>query len=248
MRIESYQDKLQRRQYEESGGYHRLFLERPWHPMGLRYILALRLLRDVEGQRCLDCGGGDGAMATLLADRGARAVVADPLRAALIWAEVDGRLDNIQAATLMPFENKSFEAVAMLDVLEHIPSSGEGLILEEVFRLLTDQGRLVISVPSIKNPNPVGGKHYRHYSLGDLQDKLGRAGFASERTVPFRRLLPNLVGKGIGPVPVGKVIRGLAYLGDHLMRGVNGRMGLVECLPHQADSFVVLARKKGLTS
>lgn len=245
-RKESHQDVLQRQEYERSGAYHRLFLEQPWHPTGLRYILALKLLPDVRGRRCLDLGGGDGAMATLLTDRGGQVVVADPLEVALAHAKADKRLDRTQAGTFMPFETGSFEIVTMLDVVEHIPLSEEPLVLREAFRLLADNGRFVISAPSVRKPNPPGSKHYRHYSRASLTGKLRQAGFAIETAVSWRQLLPGMVGKHLGSIPVGKMARGLAYATDHLVRRTNGRMGLVECLPHQADNLIALARKNSL--
>lgn len=245
-RKESHQGALQRQEYERLGAYHRPFLKQPWHPMGLRYVLALKLLPDVRGRRCLDLGGGDGVMATLLTDRGGQVVVVDPLEVALAHARVDKRLDKVQAATFMPFETGSFEVVTMLDVVEHIPLAEEQLALREAFRILADGGRFVISAPSIKKPNPPGSKHYRHYSWASLTGKLRQVGFTIETAVSWRRLLPGMAGKHLGSIPVGKMARGLVYVADYLVRKTNSRMGLVECLPHQADDFIALARKNSL--
>lgn len=47
----------------------------------------------------------------------------------------------------LPFADASFDVVTMLAVLEHIES--EKLILQEVHRVLQDNGKLILTVPSV---------------------------------------------------------------------------------------------------
>lgn len=85
--------------------------------------------------------------------------------------------------TKLPFKNKIFDAVTILDVLEHISPSQLFQSLEEVKRVLKVNGILLISVPLNegleemvshgKNPNA----HVRVYTPEVLEAELTIAGF-----------------------------------------------------------------------
>ncbi|MGV0025842.1 class I SAM-dependent methyltransferase [Phormidesmis priestleyi] len=70
---------------------------------------------------------------------------------------VDFKVSNIQSGNLkttqmmldgvLPFEDESFDVVTMLAVLEHIEQ--EKPILREIHRVLRNNGKLVITVPSV---------------------------------------------------------------------------------------------------
>ena len=58
------------------------------------------------------------------------------------------KLETIEATLEkeLPFENESFDVVTMLAVLEHLSYAEE--ILKEIHRVLKNDGRLIITVPS----------------------------------------------------------------------------------------------------
>jgi ubiquinone/menaquinone biosynthesis C-methylase UbiE len=64
----------------------------------------------------------------------------------------DSKFSNIQTTQLkfdskLPFDDNSFSIVTMLAVLEHIEN--EEQVLKEVYRVLTPEGKLIITVPSV---------------------------------------------------------------------------------------------------
>ncbi|MSP52957.1 MAG: class I SAM-dependent methyltransferase [Gammaproteobacteria bacterium] len=74
----------------------------------------------------------------------------------------------------------SFDAITLIEVLEHIPDEIISDFLTDVQNRLTPDGRLYISVPAINVPT--NEKHYRHYSLQLLQETLQMNEFKIENT------------------------------------------------------------------
>ncbi|KKQ80480.1 MAG: glycosyl transferase family 2 [Candidatus Daviesbacteria bacterium GW2011_GWA1_38_7] len=164
---------LQEAQYKIFGPYHRRRLSLPFASSRLRYDVTLPLMPDnLNGLAVLDYGGGDGAMATLLADRGASVAVVDSSRAALRFAQSDARLKVVQAKTDLPIKSGSFDLVTLLETIEHIDDTSEIRALAETSRVLKPDGSAIISVPS--SNRAVRMKHYRHYSYGDLIKKCAK--------------------------------------------------------------------------
>lgn len=228
-------EAIQEREYERKGPYHRRFFT----PDAVRYHIVHKLLqRNIEGQMCLDYGGGDAAMASMLAQEGGKVNVFDVSKRALHFAqEADDRLGLVRGKTRLPFRNGAFDIVTMLETLEHIPDDEEALALAEAHRVLKPGGLFAISVPSDRSP--VSAKHYRHYALDDLKKKLEANAFEIIHTVSFRRLATEWSGRAI----IGKLVRGVLYGADMIVRGIDGTMGLVACLPQDADTFVLLAKR-----
>lgn len=101
--------------------------------------------------RVLDIGTGRGFMAVELARRGADVTTVDiseeELKAAWLHAVDTGVADRIEFHLAnggdLPFEEGSFEAVTMINVLHHLDNAEE--VLPEIARVLMPGGRLIIS-------------------------------------------------------------------------------------------------------
>jgi SAM-dependent methyltransferase len=52
----------------------------------------------------------------------------------------------------LPFSNVSFDIVTAISVVEHIPDGGEKVVLKEMGRVLSDNGKIFISVPYAVEP------------------------------------------------------------------------------------------------
>jgi dolichyl-phosphate beta-glucosyltransferase len=142
--------------------------------------------------RCLDVGCGGGAV-LLEAGKFVQAFGVDLSPQALHHGQGEGlsRLARADASAL-PFEDGSFAIAAALDVLEHHPHPER--LLEEVRRVLTPRGTLIVTVPAFQwmwsYADHVLG-HYRRYTRRMLAAELEGAGFRIERISYFHSwLLP----------------------------------------------------------
>ncbi len=89
-----------------------------------------------------------------------------------------------------PFENTKFDLITALDVIEHIKDD-EGTL--KLFReMLTDKGKLVITVPAfwfLWSEHDEINMHYRRYSMKELVVKLKKAGFKVRKATYFNTFL-----------------------------------------------------------
>ncbi len=117
-------------------------------------VEAISFVIDVAGpvgSAVLDIGTGNGFAAIELAKRGARVVSVDTsgekLRTAWMNADSAGVLSRIEFHLLdaneLPFEDETFELVAMINLLHHVPTFDR--IMREVTRVLESGGKLLVS-------------------------------------------------------------------------------------------------------
>lgn len=227
---------IQSQEYIDKGAYHRRILRHiPFHPGGQRYNTVLALLpNDLHGFNFLDYGGGDGALSTLAADKGAAAVVFDRDQVALNYARDDKRLSLVRGKTYLPFKDTSFDIVAILETLEHIKEGEETDALKEAHRVLKPNGLLVLTVPS--DNIPVSTKHYRHYSTEGLSNKVKKAGFNICVQTGYRD--PTLWLSGSIPTLIRKAIRASVYAANYILS-----YQLSKSSAENAHGLIVLAKK-----
>lgn len=106
-----------------------------------------------EGKRVLEIGCGSGMGLAYLQRRAAVAVGGDPSEALL--AEARRHLPDMQLVQLgaeqLPFPDRSFDVVLMLEVIYYIPDLGRAFA--ECRRVLTPGGRLMVSLPNRDRPD-----------------------------------------------------------------------------------------------
>ncbi|HIC89047.1 MAG TPA: class I SAM-dependent methyltransferase [Anaerolineae bacterium] len=125
----------------------------------------------------LDVGCGAGNMAHHLAHYG-RVIGLDNNPKPLVVARERG-LDVRQGnADDMPFPDATFDLVALLDTVEHVPN--ETGVFQECYRVLKPGGHLMVTVPAFMwlwSHNDVINLHQRRYTAPELRQKLTQVGF-----------------------------------------------------------------------
>ncbi len=120
--------------------------------VGPRFARALRMAGVLPGERVLDIGCGRGEIAVQAALAGASAVGIDyappavALTAGALQALAAPAASGVALASgpRLPFHAASFDAVFLLDVVEHLSSRELGETLGEAGRVLRPGGRLVV--------------------------------------------------------------------------------------------------------
>lgn len=129
----------------------------------------------------LDMGGGAGNMAHHLAHYG-QVIGVDANLRPLAVAQVRGLEVCAGSGDKLPFDNNTFDLVALLDTVEHIPD--ELSVLRECQRVLRPGGRLIVTVPAFMwlwSYNDEINAHQRRYTAPELQQKLELCGFEVRR-------------------------------------------------------------------
>jgi O-antigen biosynthesis protein len=174
-----------------------------------RYLWAAKL---VEGRRVLDLGSGEGFGAALLSESAAHVVGVDVDELTIEHSTLNYAGPNLEfkqgtAVDLTAFEDGSFGAVVAFEIIEHV--SEQERVLEEVARLLGDDGILVISTPDRRmygearnEPNPF---HERELTLDEFLELLGahfpHVASWGQRTITGSHLHP------LGTVPCEDVVK-----------------------------------------
>ena len=137
-----------------------------------------RALGPTAGLRCLDLGSDNGVVSLLLRGRGGSWASGDltPETVDSIRALVETDVHLVDAARL-PFADAAFDAVAVVDMLEHAPD--EAAFARELARITKPGGRLVVNTPHLKRTLL---KRVRH-AIGQTDEKHGhlRPGYTPER-------------------------------------------------------------------
>ncbi len=143
----------------------------------------LGLLRALAPERLLDLGTGRGVFLWPLLDQfpDLQVTCLDVLdfRVADLQAVARGGIARLSALNCplesMPFADREFPVVTMLEVLEHTPDPFRAL--REVARVC--QQALILSVPSIPDDNP---EHLHLFSATQIQQWLSQVGFSRVKT------------------------------------------------------------------
>jgi len=116
--------------------------------LGGRHLLQAVRWHLAPGGRHLDFGGGDGDFAALLAAEGFPAAVYEPSteRAARVAARLAGSPGFL--GTVGHADAAQFDAIFLVEVIEHVLDADLGAVLARLDRLLAPGGKIMISTPN----------------------------------------------------------------------------------------------------
>ena len=166
----------------------------------------------VRQGRMLEIGCDKGQLLKIARERGFEVEGLEPSASARIAREQFG-LDVKQGMfDSQPYEDDSFDAVVLLDVLEHISDPLQSL--QKVHRILKPGGLVLVKVPNVRReyglyPRIRGGalgfgahEHLSHFSQATLADAYQRAGL---EVAAWRGFLPLDVQGGAARIVWGMV-------------------------------------------
>lgn len=157
--------------------YHYLDLKADEYRLILHHEYVSRLnivkgLLDLSmGQFILDAGCGDGRFLYEIRDEPVVRIGIDCSERALAFARIFNPTMTFVRADLRTFDHVyRFDAIVMLEVLEHFTPDDAQIVLEKLANHLKPGGKLIVSVPSVKMA--VESDHQRHFTEETLRELL----------------------------------------------------------------------------
>jgi SAM-dependent methyltransferase len=122
-----------------------------------------------KGSKILDLGSATGGNVLLLKSMGFEVTSVEYSNFGIERQREKGIVAFQADARNLPFDSNIFDCVVCLDVLEHIEE--DFLVVQEIFRVLKNEGMAVISVPEDMNlwsKHDEAVNHFRRYSKAQL--------------------------------------------------------------------------------
>lgn len=203
--------------------------------------------RHIEGRipSILDCGCGTGNNLQMIRQYG-RAFGIDLTYSGLAYARHHReRLIAQASATALPFPDRVFDIVTSFDVIYALDDTGAATALNEMYRVMTPGGYLVLNVaalPVLRGNHSVLGGEVQRYTRRSLRRHFEKAGFSVKRlTYTNASILPLVAGVRFGqrllghhestqeisvpPSPVNLALTGLLAVEATAVRWVNMPIG-----------------------
>jgi ubiquinone/menaquinone biosynthesis C-methylase UbiE len=134
----------------------------------------------IKSKKVLDIGCWTGQLESLIRKDVAALTGIEPNKNAVTFATLHHPDTTflVASADHLPFHDRSFDVVLLLDVLEHVPPNTEEIVLKEIYRILKKEGKLILTTPRthwlsiILDPAYflIGHRHYKEHALAALLD------------------------------------------------------------------------------
>jgi SAM-dependent methyltransferase len=168
--------------------------ETHWWYRARREILATLIERRIKlpaQARLLEIGCGTGHNLQMLARFGAvDGIELDPQARALASLRIGRPVGGAPLPKLEGVPDRSYDLVAVLDVIEHVEEDRESL--ETIARKLRTGGKILITVPAhpwMWSAHDEVNHHKRRYTARSLRQVIDAAGLKPELLSPFNSLL-----------------------------------------------------------
>lgn len=131
----------------------------------------IELLIEFNVKSVLDAGCGDGRFAYELGDTTIKYLGVDFSESAIRFANAFNPSKRFLISDLSTMNlSHKFEAIVLIETLEHIPLQSVRSLIQNLKRHLTKEGILIVTVPSVNLP--IQNKHYQHFSPKSLRSTL----------------------------------------------------------------------------
>jgi SAM-dependent methyltransferase len=150
-----------------------------------------RIVRPPKDARILELGAGTGHNLAMLSRFGSvEASELDPIARDLASQRLGRPVVEAALPDLSMFPDDSYDLIALLDVLEHVPDDKGSLA--SIFKLLKPGAALLLTVPI--NPwmwsaHDAAHHHHRRYRKNEIRKLALEAGYAIDMISPFNSLL-----------------------------------------------------------
>lgn len=150
-----------------------------------------RVVRPPKNARILELGAGTGHNLAMLSRFGSvEASELDPVARELASERLGREVKEAALPDLSMFPADSYDLIALLDVLEHVPDDKGSLA--SIMTRLKPGAALLLTVPA--NPwmwsaHDVAHHHHRRYRKGEIERLAREAGYEIELLSPFNSLL-----------------------------------------------------------
>jgi len=164
--------------YERMGAYHWRECDRGSKvynpPLAARYEM---VTRRVGGGRALDLGAGDGYLSGRLAETCAEVVALEYEPSGVeLAARMLADRPNVtvrQGDTYqLPFEDRSFDAVVMADVIEHLDDPDRAV--REMSRVVAADGTVLVTTPQWRSDRVWDERHVKEYTPDEFAALMGK--------------------------------------------------------------------------
>jgi SAM-dependent methyltransferase len=216
------------------------------------YLKEVIKTRKLQGFEFLDLGCGSGSDLILAAKSGAKNVygIEYSENSRLVARQRLDRIGanyrlfdhNLEDASL-PFTDQSVDLINFTNVLEHLNNRKQ--VLDEIYRVLTDAGIIVVSIPNKDTP---WKKMQRRYGLDSRDDEDHKVEYSKEMIksellasglkiiTPFDVIVPSL--------PIHGLLCLLSLLGPRpYLAGQNFKRRFVRDNPEHTIGWIFLAQK-----
>ena len=141
---------------------------------GLDYMtytsFVVELLRQRAPYSLCDVGCGDGRLLQLVKSFVPQVTGIDLSERAIMFARAFNPEVEVLCGDITGL-SQQYDAVTLVEVLEHIPDQQMAEFVHNVARLVATDGNIIVTVPTVNVP--LNKKHYRHYDIQLLRDTLG---------------------------------------------------------------------------
>lgn len=171
---------------------------RSWRQKNGLWLLAKELTGILNDKIVLDAGCGDGWYTARMSKESSNVYGKDLSERAIKFAQTINPLPQFTQGSLagMEYKDKSFDVIFSFQVIEHIPPEQLPEVVDELYRILKDDGKLLVTVPSINRK--MSRAHFQHFSTETLVDVFSRhfvldKACGQEKYTPFLHVLERVI-------------------------------------------------------